>query len=85
MSKSTTIALVVNTALDRAGISDPPCRGAHLLRYSAATTLLRAGAPLDAIGAVLRHRSTDMTAHYAKVDLPMLHGVVQPWPGGVPC
>jgi len=33
----------------------------------------------------LRHRSRDMTAHYAKVDLAMLQQVVQPWPEGASC
>lgn len=29
---------------------------------------------------VLRHRSLDTSAIYAKVDLPMLSGVALPWP-----
>ena len=33
-------------ALKRAGITDPPSRGANLLRHSAATGMLRAGATL---------------------------------------
>jgi hypothetical protein len=37
------------------------------------------------IGAVLRHRSPDMTAHYAKVDIPMLQQIAQPWPGDARC
>ena len=43
--------------------------------------MLRQGSSLDVIGAVLRHRSVESTAHYAKVDLPLLRSVVQPWPG----
>ena len=58
-----------------------PSRGANLLRHSAATAMLRGGATLDSIGAVLRHRSPDMTAHYAKVDVTMLQQIAQPWPG----
>lgn len=68
-------------ALERAGIADPPSKGASLLRHSAATGVLRAGATLDAIGAILRHRSADTTAHYAKVDVPVLAEIAQPWPG----
>jgi hypothetical protein len=34
---------------------------------------------------VLRHRSLDMTAHYAKVDVPMLEQIAQPWPGEMAC
>jgi integrase/recombinase XerD len=79
------ISDVVRLALKRAGITDPPSRGANLLRHSAATAMLRAGATLDAIGSVLRHRSADTTAHYAKVDVAMLRQIVQPWPGGASC
>ena len=79
------ISDVVQLALKRAGITDAPSRGANLLRHSAATGMLRAGATLDAIGAVLRHRSADTTAHYAKVDVAMLRQIAQPWPGDVSC
>jgi site-specific recombinase XerD len=47
--------------------------------------MLRAGATLDAIGAMLRHRSVDTTAHYAKVDIAMLRQIAQPWPGDASC
>lgn len=80
-----TVSSLVRLALARAGISDPPSRGANLLRHSAATSMLRAGATLDTIGAVLRHRSATTTAHYAKVDIPMLLQVAQPWPGAASC
>ena len=42
--------------------------------------MLRHGVPLDQIGLVLRHRSIDMTAYYAKVDVALLKQVAQPWP-----
>jgi site-specific recombinase XerD len=54
--------------------------GAHVLRHSAATTMLRQGASLAGIGAVLRHRSPRTTAHYAKVDFGLLSEIAQPWP-----
>lgn len=79
------ISGIVRRALERAGISDPPSRGAHLLRHSAATAMLRAGGSLDTIAAVLRHQSSDTTTHYAKVDLSLLERVAQPWPGGASC
>ena len=47
--------------------------------------MLRAGVTLDAVGVVLRHRSTDTTMHYAKVDIGMLRPIAQPWPGDVLC
>jgi len=78
---SSSISYIVERALRRAGIEDPPSKGATLLRHSAATTMLRAGATLEAVGAVLRHRSLDMTAHYAKVDVKMLEMIAQSWPG----
>jgi integrase/recombinase XerD len=82
---SSSISSVVKLALARAGISNPPSHGANLLRHSAATSMLRAGATLDTIGTVLRHRSAVTTAHYAKVDIPMLLQVVQPWPEQLSC
>ncbi|MBY5571619.1 tyrosine-type recombinase/integrase [Rhizobium leguminosarum] len=82
---STSVSSIVSLALARAGIDHAPSRGAHLLRHSAATSMLRAGATLDVIGTVLRHRSVDTTAHYAKVDIDMLAQIVQPWPGSASC
>jgi site-specific recombinase XerD len=84
-ASSATVSDIVRVALERAGIQNPPSRGAHLLRHSAATAMLRAGGSLDTIATVLRHRSPDTTAYYAKVDVAMLRQVVQPWPGGVAC
>jgi len=74
------ISSVVKRALQRAGI-EAPVRGAHLLRHTAATEMLRHGVPLDQIGLVLRHRSIDMSAYYAKVDVALLQQIAQPWPG----
>jgi integrase/recombinase XerD len=71
---------LVRGALKRAGI-EATTQGAHLLRHSAATDLLRQGVSLEGIGAVLRHRSPQMTAHYAKVDFASLSEIAQPWPG----
>jgi len=73
------VSSVVKHALTRAGIGSP-AKGAHLLRHTAATQMLRHGVPLDQIGLVLRHRSLDMTAYYAKVDTSLLRGIAQPWP-----
>jgi len=55
--------------------------GAHRLRHTAATEMLRAGGSLTEVGQVLRHRGRDVTSIYAKVDRLALVGVVQPWPG----
>ena len=80
---STTISCIVHKALQRAGVNSPGGQGAHVLRHSAATTLLRSGASLDTVGALLRHESVTTTAIYAKVDLAMLREVAQPWAGDV--
>lgn len=84
-ASSAGISDLVRAALARAGIRNPPSRGAHLLRHSAATAMLRAGSSLDTIATVLRHRSPQTTLHYAKVDVAMLQQVAQPWPGGAAC
>ena len=72
-------------ALQRAGITDAPSRGAHMLRHSAATGMLRAGATMESIAAVLRHRSVETTNLYARIDDRMLGEIAQPWPGAGPC
>ena len=82
LSNSKVIGGIVSRALEQAGIDNTPSRGAYLFRHSVATALLRNGASLDAIGALLRHRSPNTTAIYAKVDRPMLQEVAQPWIGG---
>ena len=55
-------------------------RGAHVLRHSAATQMLRQGLSLQDIQVILRHSSIETTAHYAKVDLALLKQIAQPWP-----
>jgi integrase/recombinase XerD len=70
---------IVRSALRRTGIK-APINGAHVLRHSAATAMLRHGASLASVGAVLRHRSPQTTAHYAKVDFGLLSEIAQPWP-----
>jgi integrase/recombinase XerD len=78
------VKCIVRRALDRAGVASPH-RGAHVLRHSAATAMLGSGASLAGVGAVLRHRSPSMTAHYAKVDFGLLSEIAQPWGGRLPC
>ncbi len=56
--------------------------GAHRLRHTVATELLRAGANLREIGLVLRHQRLSTTAIYAKVDHLRLATLARPWPGG---
>ena len=68
---------IVARACGRAGL---PRLGAHRLRHTLASDLLRAGNSLPQIGQVLRHRSQLSTAIYAKVDTARLRDVARPWP-----
>jgi site-specific recombinase XerD len=70
--------MVPRSASRRAGV---PVVGAHRLRHTAATQMLRHGASLPQVAEVLRHRSADTTAIYAKIDRAALGLVVRPWPG----
>lgn len=79
-----TIKCLVARALTRARVVSAH-RGAHVLRHSAATAMLRSGVSLAGVSTVLRHRSHDMTMHYAKVDLGLLTEIAQPWIGRLPC
>jgi site-specific recombinase XerD len=81
-SSGTAVAAIVRRALQRAGI-DAPSKGAHVLRHTLATRLLREGSSLPEIGEVLRHRQQQTTTIYAKVDLTSLRAIAPAWPGGV--
>ena len=73
-----TVASTVRRACRRAGV---PEVGAHRLRHTAACEMVAAKVPLPEIAQVLRHRSLQSTAIYARVDLDRLRGLAQPWPG----
>lgn len=74
------VSCVVHAALEKAGLH-PHVRGAHLLRHSLATRMIRAGASMTEIAEVLRHHSPGSSAIYAKVDFESLRALAQPWPG----
>lgn len=78
IGNNASIAGIVARAIVRAGV-DAPSFGAHLLRHSAATAMLREGASLDGIAGILRHRSIDTAAVYTRVDQRLLGAVGQPW------
>jgi integrase/recombinase XerD len=73
-----TVRAVVRYACERAGIAPV---GAHRLRHTVATEVLRAGAPLEEIASLLRHRRHATTVLYAKVDWERLRELARPWPG----
>lgn len=74
------VGAIVRRAFFRAGICTPH-KGAHVLRHSLANRMLKSGASLREIGAILRHQNPDTTAIYAKVDLASLREIARPWPG----
>lgn len=80
-ASSAAISSLVQRALGRAGLN-PAHKGAHLLRHTVATQMLRHGASLAEIGELLRHRCQQTTMIYAKVDLDVLRPLALPWPGG---
>ncbi|MDP3770126.1 MAG: site-specific integrase [bacterium] len=73
------VGRAVRRALLRTNIV-APMQGAHLLRHSAATSLLSDGVSLPAISALLRHASIDTTRVYAKVDVGLLNEIAIAWP-----
>lgn len=74
-----TLKAVVSRAGRRAGLGT---LGAHRLRHTVATATINAGASLEEVGQLLRHRHAGSTTIYAKVDLSRLTMLVRPWPGG---
>lgn len=72
------VTSIVRRACEPAGVTPA---GAHRLRHSTATAMLRAGAPLAEIGQLLRQTHAATTAVYAKVDRIALRPLARPWPG----
>ncbi len=76
---STAVSTIVRRAVQRSGLKTPS-KGAHLLRHSLATGMLRNGASMAEIGELLRHRSPNSTEIYAKVDIEGLRSIARHWP-----
>jgi site-specific recombinase XerD len=74
------VSSIVSEAARRAGLGRIH---AHRLRHTAATQMLRAGASLQEVGQLLRHRYAMTTAIYAKVDREALRTIARRWPGDV--
>ncbi|MGH3800456.1 MAG: tyrosine-type recombinase/integrase [Pseudonocardiaceae bacterium] len=74
---ATAVRAIMGRACQNASL---PRLGAHRLRHSLATEVLRAGAGLTEVGQLLRHRSQLSTTVYAKVDHTALRTLARPWP-----
>jgi integrase/recombinase XerD len=74
------VSKIVSDAGLRAGLGRV---GAHQLRHTVASEMLRAGGSLAEIGQVLRHQHPQTTAIYAKVDRDALRQIARPWPGAI--
>ena len=75
------ITQISKRILKEAGV-DGPRLGAHRLRHTVATHLVRRGSSLKEIADVLGHKSLGSTGVYAKLDERSLEQVALPWPGG---
>lgn len=73
------VGSAVQRACRRAQITEI---GAHRLRHTLACQMVAADVPLRRIGQVLRHRSLQSTAIYARVDVDRLRRLARPWPDG---
>ena len=79
------VSVLVDRAIRCACVERPTRGAAHLLRPSLASSMLRPGACLQDIAALLRHRSVETTQIYAKVDVRSLMQIAQPWVEAWPC
>lgn len=77
------VSQLVATALGQAHLSFAR-PGAQLLRRTFATHLVQKGSTPKELADLLGHRSLNTLGFYARVNLPMLQVVVQPWPEVLP-
>jgi site-specific recombinase XerD len=80
--RSRGVSAIIQRLGFRAGI-DALRRGAHALRHTAATLMVRRGASFKQVADILGHARLETTAIYAKLDLETLAQVALPWPGRV--
>jgi len=78
---STAISRISKSIFKEAGLEGPRL-GAHRLRHSVATHLVRCGSSFKEIADLLGHKSMRSTGIYAKLDQRGLEQVALPWPGG---
>ncbi len=76
---SHTVSTAMKEAFKRAGMT-VVSPGAHTLRHTAASRMVRRGVPLKQVAELMRHRSIDSTAIYVNIDVARLRQVALPWP-----
>ena len=81
LAYSTAISKISRHIFEEAGVQGPRL-GAHRLRHTVATHMVRRGSSFKEIADVLGHTSLKSTAIYAKLDERSLQKVALPWPGG---
>ncbi|WP_245463782.1 MULTISPECIES: site-specific integrase [unclassified Mesorhizobium] len=77
------VSRIVRKRLRHGGIELGWVGGAHLLRHSLATQLVRQRRPINEVADLLGHQSINTTALYVKVATSQLAEVALPFPGGV--
>ncbi|WP_292327636.1 tyrosine-type recombinase/integrase, partial [Mesorhizobium sp.] len=77
------VSRIVRKRLRHGGIELGRVGGAHLLRHSLATQLVRQRRPINEVADLLGHQSINTTALYVKVATSQLAEVALPFPGGV--
>jgi integrase len=82
LAYSATISKISRRIFEEAGVQGPRL-GAHRLRHTVATHMVRRGSSFKEAADVLGHTSLKSTAIYAKLDERSLQKVALPWPGGV--
>lgn len=78
---STTITRMSKRMLQKAGVEGPHL-GAHRLRHTVATHLVRGGSSFKEVADVLGPKALRSTGIYAKLDERRLEQIALPWPGG---
>ncbi|MER8710464.1 site-specific integrase [Mesorhizobium sp. M1088] len=77
------VSRIVRKRLRHGGVELGQVAGAHLLRHSLATQLVKQRRPINEVADLLGHRSINTTALYVKVATSQLAEVALPFPGGV--
>ncbi|MER9839595.1 site-specific integrase [Mesorhizobium sp. M0145] len=77
------VSRIVRKRLRHGGVELGQVAGAHLLRHSLATQLVKQRRPISEVADLLGHRSINTTALYVKVATSQLAEVALPFPGGV--